>query len=51
MSIDCFDCGKELKPGDKAYEFTAGTFTGEYVIAEESLETWCESCEMKRSDK
>lgn len=48
--LNCFDCGKPFKKGDQVYEFTTGTFDGEIVISNESLEHWCEECEQKRSN-
>ncbi len=51
MNINCFDCGREIKPGERVFEHTSGYFDGEMVISTESLEVWCEECEGKRGEK
>ena len=51
MSLHCFDCDKIFKEDDKVYEFTVGVFDGVVVLSDETLEMWCEECEIKRSEK
>lgn len=47
----CEDCLKIFKRGETVYELSTGTFDGEDVSTEESLEVWCESCEVERSKR
>lgn len=50
--LTCFDCGGEMKHGDKAYELTVGTINDDFsVTPHESLEAWCEKCEEKRGER
>lgn len=49
--MNCFDCGREFKKGDKVYEFNVGTFEVDYVQSDESFEQWCEDCEQKRGER
>ncbi len=47
----CFDCGNGFKKDDTVFEFTSGVFDGEAVVADNSIEAWCENCEEKRGEK